>query len=100
VVVSLELSLGVSYTRSQCRRTQMCAWPIEEEGMASAVTSEAGKYKRNWKKLCFLACMCAVATGLLFLPLGSSQTTVQFLAGAVWGLAIGGVFNILFRGKA
>ena len=65
--------------------------------MTLAVASKTGKYERNWKKLCFLVCMCAVATGLLFVPLRNGQTIVQFLAGVVWGLAIGEVFNILFN---
>jgi len=63
--------------------------------MALAVSSKAGKYERNWKKLCFLVCLCAVATGSLFLPLRNGLTIVHFLTGVVWGLAIGEVFNIL-----
>jgi hypothetical protein len=61
--------------------------------MTSALTSEAAKYKRRWKKIWFFVCMCAAATGFLFVPLGSGQTTVRFLAGVVWGLAIGGIFS-------
>jgi hypothetical protein len=64
--------------------------------MTPSMTPEAGKYKRNWKKICFLAFMCALATGFLFVPLQSGQSTVQFLAGAVWGLAFGGIFSELF----
>jgi hypothetical protein len=66
--------------------------------MTTSVTSEAGKYKRNWKKICFLVFMCALATGFLFVPLQSGQSTVQFLAGVVWGLSFGGIFSELFIG--
>jgi hypothetical protein len=66
--------------------------------MTPAVASVAAKYKRNWKKICFLACMCAVATGFLFVPLRNGQTIVQFLAGVVSGLAIGGICGELFKG--
>jgi hypothetical protein len=68
--------------------------------MTLAVTSETGKHERNWKNLCFLLCTCAVAAGFLFVSLRNGQTIVQFLTGAVWGLGIGEVFNIVFRGNA
>jgi hypothetical protein len=65
--------------------------------MALAVTSEAGKCKRNWKKIWFFVCLCAVAIGLLFVPLWKGGT-VQFLAGVVLGLAIGGIVRELSNG--
>jgi len=71
---------------------------LKEEGMTPTVTSEAGKRKRNLKKIWFFVCMGAVAIGLLFMPLRSGQTTVQFLAGMVLGLAIGGIFSELSNG--
>lgn len=65
--------------------------------MTPSVTSEAGKHKRNWK-IWFFVCICAVAIGLPFVPLRSGQSTVQFLAGTVLGLAIGGIFSELSDG--
>jgi uncharacterized membrane protein YjjP (DUF1212 family) len=58
--------------------------------MTPVVTSEAGKYKRKPKKIWFFVCMCALAVGLLFAPLWKGEM-VQFLAGTVLGLAIGGI---------
>jgi hypothetical protein len=58
--------------------------------MTPAVTSEAAKYKRNWRKIWFFVCMGAVAIGLLFVPLWKGEK-IQFLAGVVLGLAIGGI---------
>jgi hypothetical protein len=65
--------------------------------MALAVTSEAGKCKRNWKKIWFFVCMCAVAIGLLFAPLRKGET-VEFLAGMVLGLAIVGIIREFSNG--
>jgi len=63
--------------------------------MAPDATPEAGKYKRNWKKILFLVCMCALATGFLFVPMRSGQSTLQFLVGVVWGLVLGGILSEL-----
>jgi uncharacterized membrane protein YjjP (DUF1212 family) len=65
--------------------------------MTLAVASEASKCKRNWKKIWFFVCMCAVAIGLLFAPLWKGET-VRFLAGVVLGLAIGGIFREFSNG--
>jgi hypothetical protein len=99
VYTALELSLAVSYTRSRCGCAQKRAGHLEEEGMTPAVTSEAGKQERNLKKTWFFVCLCAVAIGLIFVPLRTGQTTVQFLAGIVLGLAIGGILSELSRGR-
>jgi cyanate permease len=65
--------------------------------MTLTLTSKTGKDERKWTKLCFLVCMCAVATGFLFVPLRNGQTIVHFLTGAVWGLAIEQAFTVLFK---
>jgi hypothetical protein len=54
--------------------------------MTLTLTSKAGKDEREEMKLCFLVCMCAVATGFLFVSLRNGQTIVHFPTGAVWGL--------------
>ena len=66
--------------------------------MSTAVTSKTHRHMRNWKKICFLACMCAVATLFLSVPGRKGDTIVQFLAGVVWGLAGGGIFSEFFNG--
>jgi hypothetical protein len=65
--------------------------------MTPAVISETGKCKRKSKKIWFFVCMCAVAIGLLLAPLWKG-VTVQFLAGVVLGLAIGGIIRELSNG--
>jgi uncharacterized membrane protein YjjP (DUF1212 family) len=65
--------------------------------MTSALTSEAGGHKRRGKRIWFFVCMCAVAIGLLFAPLWKGEM-VQFLAGAVLGLAIGGIISEFSNG--
>jgi hypothetical protein len=66
--------------------------------MTPAVISETVKYKRSWKKIWLFVCLCALAIGLFFVPLRSGQSTVHFLAGMVFGLAIGGIFTELSNG--
>jgi uncharacterized membrane protein YjjP (DUF1212 family) len=65
--------------------------------MTPVVTSEAIKYKPKRKKIWFFVCMCAVAIGLLFVPLWKGET-VQFLAGVVLGLSIGGIVREFSNG--
>jgi len=64
--------------------------------MIAAVTSKTGQYKWNWKKICFFACMCVLASGFLFPPLWKKETIVRPLAGVVFGLAGGGIFSEVF----
>jgi hypothetical protein len=66
--------------------------------MTPALTSKTGNYERNWKKICFLVCMCGVGVGLLLVPLRSGQETVHFLAGVVLGLALGGIWVEFSKG--
>ncbi len=66
--------------------------------MTPTLTSKTGKDERKGTKLRFLVCMCAVATGFLFVPLRNGQSIVHLPTGAVWGLAIGQAFTALFKG--
>ena len=97
-LTALELSLAVSYTRSQCACAQKHAGRLEEEGMTPAVTSEAGKPKRKRYKIWIFVGVAAAAIALLFVPLGKGGT-VQFLTGMVLGLALAGILMEFSKGR-